>query len=90
MIIAESWMEHAAHVLGKPVHEIRARNLYAPTDTTHYGQKVVANLPKLWRDGVRLSCVAEQQKHVDAFNAANRYRKVIILVLVISLSAMSD
>ena len=57
MLVAETWIEHVAHALGIPSHEVRERNLYSsPQDKTHYGMEVGdIDLPRIMRECKEMS-----------------------------------
>lgn len=76
--VHELAMVHLAHVLGKPIYSIQEANFYRDGDETPYGNVIGQNgfnftIPRLWR-----RCkpkYLERLALVEAFNAANMYRK---------------
>jgi len=73
----EMIMERIAATVGRPAEAVRQLNFYVEGDTTHYGQPMVNNnIAACWD-----ACLAQggglqaRRAAVDAFNAANRFRK---------------
>lgn len=54
MLVAEMWMEEVARAVGRPAHEVRALNMYAEGDATHYGQTLThCRLGQCWSQARR-------------------------------------
>lgn len=76
--VHELAMVHLAHVLGQPIHAVQEANFYRDGDKTPYGNVIGQygfnfTIPRLWR-----RCkpkYLERLATVEAFNAANVYRK---------------
>ena len=78
MLITEHIMEHLAAATGAPAAALREHNMYKPRDEVPYGQIVEEDewrVPRAWRE-LRADATYDARKaEVDAFNAANRWRK---------------
>jgi xanthine dehydrogenase/oxidase len=76
LLIQEDALEHAAHLVGMLPEDVRAKNLYKPGDLTPYGQALdYCYLDAVWARIQLTSDFKERLAAVEAFNAANRWRK---------------
>ncbi|KAI8867184.1 xanthine dehydrogenase, partial [Ramicandelaber brevisporus] len=74
--IGESIIEHIADQLQLPAEVIRERNMYKPGQFTHFNQELTDwHVPLMWQQLKESSEFAARRAAVDAFNAANQYRK---------------
>ncbi|TYZ51144.1 hypothetical protein PybrP1_006502 [[Pythium] brassicae (nom. inval.)] len=82
LFVAETYVDHIARALGLAPEHVRARNMYAPQDITHFGQQLDDwHLPALWQRAVAASGFEAKKAAAAAFNAAHRWRKRGVAVL---------
>ncbi len=77
MLVIEDILGRCAPLLGTDPAELRRRNLYAPGQSTPYGQPVrhAERLTALWEQGLERSSYAERRRRVAEFNRAHPHRK---------------
>jgi len=79
LAIMETAMEHLAYELGMSPAELREKNLYKSGDHTPFHQKIKEVEGKeciqVWNQLLQSSDYAARLKSVEAFNAANKYKK---------------
>lgn len=76
IFVREAVMEDIACALGISPDHVRAANFYQDGDLTPYGQKITNfRLPSLWSSIMDQCDYTARSAAVDAFNAANRWRK---------------
>ena len=81
MLILESAIEHLAHTLGVRAEDLREKNFYRDAsstswDVTPYNQALkYCRINQVWRDWRTLTEFDTREPAVQAFNAANRWRK---------------
>lgn len=76
VFVMESIMDQLAHTLKMDPVALRQANFLALNETTPYGQPILyLSLPTVWAQTLEQSNYTVAQKQVDAFNAANRWRK---------------
>ena len=77
MIVIEDILGRAAPRLGMAPEELRRRNLYAPGQTTPYGQPVrhAERLADIWRILLERSDFARRRAAIDAFNGEHPHIK---------------
>ncbi|MCY1074470.1 molybdopterin cofactor-binding domain-containing protein [Archangium lansingense] len=75
-VITESALDDAAFSVGMTAEEVREKNLYVRGDVTPFGQALsYCYIRQVW-DYLKQVCKYEQKRQeVEAFNAANRWRK---------------
>eukprot|EP01041_Mallomonas_annulata_P005146 gene5146-10286_t len=82
MVMAETVMEHLAHVSGYSVHDMRTKNLYREGDCTHFLQRLVEyQVPSLWTQLVLNADYERRKSEISVFNTQNRWRKRGICML---------
>ena len=80
-LIVEDAVEQVAHALGKRPEDVRLLNMYADSDatatqSTPYGQPLTYAVGRdVWAELAASADFANRAAAVDAFNAANRWRK---------------
>jgi xanthine dehydrogenase large subunit len=77
MIVIEDILARIAQQLGLPPHEVRARNFYAPTQTTHYGQVVkdADRITRIWGELMHTSDFAQRAAEIARWNAGQLHKK---------------
>jgi xanthine dehydrogenase/oxidase len=76
MIVAESALDHAATAIGMTAEDVRELNLYSIGQVTPYGQALTyCYMRDVWKTTKEKSDYVARRAGVDAFNAANRWRK---------------
>ena len=75
MFITETWIEKIASILDIPPDVVRVKNLYKPTDHTHFGMKVNVDFVKLWNGCIKQSQFAKIICEKNRFNENNRWKK---------------
>ncbi len=77
MIVIEEILDRIARTLGLPPHVVRARNFYAPGDTTHYGQEVrdADRIARIWTELCESSEFDARWHEVERYNATTRHSK---------------
>jgi xanthine dehydrogenase large subunit len=77
MLVIEDILARVAGVLGLPAHEVRARNFYAPGDTTHYAQPVrdADRITRIWSELLLRSDFEPRASAVERWNAAHAHKK---------------
>lgn len=76
LMIAEQYITHVAEYLGKSVESIRALNLYANNDVTHFSMPLeCVYLGRCWNELKESVNFQQQRDDVDAFNRVHKYRK---------------
>jgi xanthine dehydrogenase/oxidase len=72
----ECIIERVANTLSLPVSAVQEANFYKVGETTPYLQPLhYCSLPRIWSGLKELSQLSVKQADVQAFNAANRWRK---------------
>jgi len=71
MVAIEEILDRIARTLALPPEVVRARNFYAPGDTTHYGQDVrgAGRIRRIWSKLADSADFAERRREIDASNA---------------------
>ena len=71
MVAIEEILDRIARTLALPPEMVRARNFYAPGDTTHYGQPVhdAGRILRIWSKLRASADFGERRREIDAFNA---------------------
>jgi len=71
MVAIEEILDRIARTLALPPEVVRARNFYAPGDTTHYGQDVrgAGRIRRIWRKLADSADFAERRREINASNA---------------------
>lgn len=76
LFFAEHWITDVARVAGISQNAVRELNFYQEGDLTHFNQKLEdCQIAPVWSELKARSKYQERQASIDAFNAANRYRK---------------
>jgi xanthine dehydrogenase/oxidase len=76
ILVQEDAIEQAAHSIGMLPEDVRGRNLYQQGQLTPFGQVVdYCYLDAVWARIGRISEFDRRRTEVDAFNAANRWKK---------------
>ena len=76
MLAQEDAVEAAAHAIGMLAEDVRGKNLYRIGDTTPYGEVLdYCIMDNVWERIRRRSDFDRRLKAVEAFNAANRWKK---------------
>jgi len=76
IFVMETIMDQLAQTLKMDTNALRAANFLAVGETTTYGQPIdYLSLPTVWQQTLDQSEYTEVKATVDAFNAANRWRK---------------
>lgn len=76
MLIQEDGLEAAAHAIGMLPEDVRQMNLYKNGDVTPFGQTLdYCYIREVWARLKSTSNFDARQKAVEAFNAANRWKK---------------
>ena len=77
MIVIEDILARIAYELDLPPHEVRARNFYAPTQTTHYGQVVkdADRITRIWHELLHASDFAARAAEITRWNAGHLDKK---------------
>ncbi len=70
MVAIEEILDRIARTLALPPEVVRARNFYAPGDTTHYGQEVrdADRIGRIWGELHASADFAERRREIDVFN----------------------
>jgi len=77
MLVIEDILARIASALGLPPHEVRARNFYAPGQTTHYGQPIkdADRIARIWHELIETSDFAQRTAAVASWNAGQHHKK---------------
>jgi xanthine dehydrogenase large subunit len=77
MVVIEDILDRVARAVGRPAHEIRARNFYRPGDVTHFGQEVrdAERIDRIWATLRERSQFDARWAEVEAFNRHNHHEK---------------
>lgn len=76
LMVAENYIDHIARTLGLAPEVVRARNMYAQNEVTHFGQPLEDfNLRTLWQHTLDKSGFEAKKAAAAAFNAQNRWKK---------------
>lgn len=77
MFMGDIIFEHAAKKLGVSREELVGRNLFASGDETHFCWNLGDQVPlqRMWDQLMKQSDFAHRREDIEAFNAANRYKK---------------
>ena len=82
MLVAETWIDHVASTLKKPIEEIKKINMYTEGQLTHFNQKLEDfRVPRLWEEGLKVSDFSKRREEVSKFNSSNKHRKRGIAIL---------
>jgi xanthine dehydrogenase/oxidase len=75
-LITENAIDDAAFAAGLTAEEVRERNFYEPGDVTPYGQPLTyCYMKEVWAHLKQVSAYEQKRAEVEAFNAANTWRK---------------
>jgi xanthine dehydrogenase large subunit len=77
MVVIEDILDRVARAVGRPPHEVRARNFYRPGDATHFGQEVrdADRIERIWTTLRERSQFDARWAEVEAFNRHNQHEK---------------
>ncbi len=77
MVAIEEVMDRIARAAGRPPHEVRRRNFYRSTSSTHYGQRFdeAERLAAIWTRVLERSDFEARRAAIERFNRAERHRK---------------
>lgn len=77
MLVIEDILGRIAARLGLDPHLVRARNFYAPHDTTHYGQTVKGadRISRIWTELMHTSDFTARAQQIERWNASQLHKK---------------
>jgi len=77
MVAIEEILDRVARTLALPPEIVRARNFYAPGDTTHYGQEVrdADRIARIWTELRASADFDERRRALDEGNARSAHSK---------------
>ncbi len=88
VVILEDGIAKAAHALGMRAEDLRLLNMYKPGDQTIVGTTLtVCYMRQVWGYMLKKADFERRSKAVDAFNAANRWRKRGIAAIPVQYGA---
>ena len=77
MVVIEDILDRVARSVGRPAHEVRARNFYRPGDRAHYGQEITQaeRISRIWEELSESAELETRRAQIAAFNADHPDRK---------------
>jgi xanthine dehydrogenase large subunit len=77
MLVIEDILDRIARTLSLPPEQVRERNFYRETQTTHYGQQVkdACRIAQIWRQLKQSSALDARRAAIDRFNDASPHTK---------------
>lgn len=77
MVVIEDIVDRVARGVGRPAHEVRARNFYRHGDVTHFGQEVrdAERIERTWTTLRERAQLDARLAEVEAFNRSNPHEK---------------
>ena len=90
IFVMESILDQLADTIGMDVNTLRAANFYTVGEATPSGDVIkYLSLPSVWQQLLDQCNFTTTQKAVDAFNAANRWRKRGIAIIPVKCVVVS-
>ncbi|TDD79026.1 2Fe-2S iron-sulfur cluster binding domain-containing protein [Actinomadura darangshiensis] len=87
-LIVENAIDDAAYAIGMTAEDVREKNMYERGDVTPYGQALTyCYMREVWSYLKEVSRYAEKKREVDAYNAANTWRKRGIAMIPVKYGA---
>jgi xanthine dehydrogenase large subunit len=77
MVVIEDILDRVARAVGRPPHEVRARNFYQSGDVTHFGQEVrdADRIERIWTRLCERAGFDARRSEVEAFNRRSQHEK---------------
>ncbi len=91
ILAQEDAIERVGHASGRPPEAIRREMLYQTGDLTHYGERLTdCTIRENWDRLMRDSDFERRAREIEAFNAANRWRKRAIAMIPLKYGAQYE